>query len=105
VDLHGYHPNTVLGEELVESLVRQAWEMGKPALRLIHGLGSSSQFANTNTGYLGLTVRSCLRNDPDLRQWMYAKIDVSRSGATTVRLRSNPSPTRTDLDSLPDLDF
>jgi hypothetical protein len=109
VDLHGYHPNS-LGNEMVALLLQQAWEMGAPTFTFIHGHGrfrGPAPFANTNTGWLGLTVRRILRWDVDLRQWMYAKFDMSNAGATTVRLRPNPSPTRSKLDFsfMPERDY
>src|SRR5689334_12835967 len=107
IDLHGYHPNTV--HDLVLKLVRQSHEMGLIRLTLIHGHALnrpiSRPFANTNTGYLGLTVRSILRNESSLRQWMYAKIDVSDPGVTKITLKPNPEPSRTDFEPLPDRDF
>lgn len=110
IDLHGYHPYTV--EPLVVGLVRQAWEMGAPSLRVIHGWGKhrndffGPQFVHTNTGFLGLTVRHAFRSKmPTLRRWMYVKFETSDPGVTTVRLRPNPSPTRTDFAALPQLDF
>jgi DNA-nicking Smr family endonuclease len=109
IDLHGYHPRSIQGGPIVEDLVRQSWEMGLSELTLIHGhgmnRGSPRPFANTNTGYLGLTVRHILRYDRSLRQWMYAKFDVSDRGATTIRLRPNPAPSRTEFDALPESDF
>lgn len=109
VDLHGYHPSTINEKDLIATLVREAWEMGKSELRFIHGHGLNRHnprpFANTNTGSLGLTVRGILRNDRGLRQWIYAKLDVSDFGTTTVRLKPNPSPNRSDFDELPDSDF
>ena len=109
VDLHGYRPSTINETDLIATLVREAWEMGKSELRLIHGHGLNRDnprpFANTNTGFLGLTVRGSLRNDRALRQWIYAKLDVSDFGATTVRLKRNPSPIRSDFSDLPDSDF
>ena len=107
VDLHGYSPNTVVG--LVATIICQAWEMGTDELTLIHGhalfRGTPRPFAKTNTGRLGLTVRSELRNNRELRQWIYAKINVSDPGVTTVRLKPNPSPSRADFDEFPEKDF
>jgi len=110
VDLHGYHPYSVEG--LVTSLVRQAWEMGASKLALIHGWGKHSEtpivseFIHTNTGYLGLAVRRELRSNlPTLRQWMYVKFETRDPGVTVVRLRPNPSATRTAFDEMPELDF
>jgi hypothetical protein len=36
---------------------------------------------------------------------MYAKIDVSDAGATTIKLRPNREPRRIDFDPLPERDF
>lgn len=111
IDLHGYHPSTLNKTGLISEVVRQAWEMGEKNLVMIHGhslwRGTRRPFANTNTGWLGLTVRCILRNSQELRQWMYARIDVSHEGSTRIRLRTNPNPTRTALnyEVLPELDF
>ncbi len=112
VDLHGYHPYSIEG--LIENLVQQAWEIGVSGLKLIHGHGhnrgnSFPQFVHTNTGFLGLTVRSALRRrvwrDGELRRYMLVKFDTSDSGVTTVRLRPNPNPSRTKFDDLPERDY
>jgi hypothetical protein len=111
IDLHGYYPRTVQDSDLIAKLVEQAWQAGAAEVRFIHGHGRSRgnprPFANTNTGLLGLTVRSRLRNGADLRRWIYTRIDVSHRGSTVVRLRPNPSPTRKEIDRnvFPDLDF
>ena len=109
VDLHGYLPSTIEDRDLVKAIVRQAWEIGSPRLRLIHGYGwwrhGRRPLPNTNTGPLGLTIRRALRNAKRLRTWMYARIDVTDPGATTVRLKANPAPSRTRFEALPDLDF
>src|SRR5579862_59001 len=109
-DLHGYHPNSI-GSDIFSTILQQAREMGATTVTFIHGHGRSRgnprPFANTNTGWLGLTVRRALRADTDLRPWIYAKLDVSQPGATTVRLRPNPDPTRQSLElgALPGRDF
>jgi hypothetical protein len=73
MDLHGYHPDDICGEPLTK-IIRQAWEMGAQSIRLIHGHGRTRgkvlYFVNTNTGYLGLTVRRKLRHDNELRRWI-----------------------------------
>ncbi|MGB8098608.1 MAG: hypothetical protein WCF17_15735 [Terracidiphilus sp.] len=57
-------------------------------------------FVNTNTGYFGLQIRNALRNDKDLRLWIHhTTLDCSDMGATKVRLKANPSPSRSGLDS------
>jgi hypothetical protein len=54
---------------------------------------------NTNTGYFGLCVRRELRSNKVLRRWIkYTTLDCGDWGATTVKLKANPNPTRTDLD-------
>jgi hypothetical protein len=116
IDLHGYHPDDLehldeaKTEALLTRIVRQTWEMGEPELRLIHGHGRrrgiSPGFVNTNTGYLGLRIRSFLRNDKELRHWIkYTTLDCSDWGATGVKLKPNPAPTRTRLDALDDPRF
>ena len=93
IDLHGRHPHDDDLHEVISGAIRNAHEQGAARLTLIHGHGHNrpshgrAAFVNTNTGWLGQTVRSYLRNDSDLRQWMLAKIDVSHDGSTTVRLR------------------
>jgi len=111
IDLHGYHPQTIRDGDLLPKILQQAWEMGEKELIIIHGHGKGKgippQFANTNTGYLGLVIRGLLRHDKRLRQWMYSRIYVSHPGATRVRLRSNSNPTRSNFDNnaLPERDF
>jgi hypothetical protein len=77
--------------------------MGAQSLRLIHGHGRNRGltpgFANTNTGYFGLCVRSKLRHDTTLREWIkYTTIDCSDNGSTIVKLKVNLEPTRTKLE-------
>jgi hypothetical protein len=111
LDLHGFHPNTLTATGLVQSLIRQAWEMGEDRLTFIHGHGHGRgkpvphSFVNTNTGYLGLTVRRILRNDLSLRRWMFVKFGTSDPGFTTIRLRPNHAPSRTAWDPLPEHDY
>lgn len=111
-DFHGYHPRTLEENALVLNIIRQAWERGEKEIILVHGHGHGKVsharlFANTNTGFLGLSIRGYLRHDRRLRQWMLSKIDVSHDGSTKVRLHQNQSPTRTafDLSAFPDRDF
>jgi hypothetical protein len=103
IDFHHYHPRTLQENDLVVDVIKQAWEMGEVSVVLIHGHGqrraANRPFANTNTGYLGLTIRGILRGDERLRQWMYAKIDVTHDGSTKIRLRKNNQPTRREFDS------
>jgi hypothetical protein len=95
VDLHGYFPGDIYNG-LLTRIVQQAWEVGAGELVLIHGhnRGISVGFVNTNTGFLGLTVRRTLRSDHALRQWIYpSTIKRGDSGLTTVRLKPKPGPT------------
>jgi hypothetical protein len=104
VDLHGYHPDDITGATL-EKIVQQAWETGAERIRLIHGhgynRGISPGFMNTNTGYFGLRIRGELRcASAELRRWIkHTTLCCSDCGATTVKLKPNPAPTRTVLDS------
>ncbi len=98
IDLHGYHPDDIA----VATIIEQAWEMGAERIRLIHGHGRnrgiSPGFVNTNTGYFGLRVRSELRHDQKLRRWIkHTTIDCSHEGSTSVKLKPNLNPTRTDF--------
>lgn len=98
VDLHGYYPGDIYNG-LVTRIVQQAWEMGARVLVLIHGHGRNRGitpgFVNTNTGALGLAVRSTLKNSNDLRQWIYhSTIYRADAGSTCVRLKPNPAPSR-----------
>jgi hypothetical protein len=79
-------------------------------LCLIHGhgrnRGKSPGFVNTNSGFLGLEIRRRLRNDPTLRKWIHhTTVRSDLPGATTVKLKRNPSPRRTELEFLPERDF
>ena len=102
IDLHGYRPRDILGEPLA-AIIAQAWETGADGIRFIHGhgrmRGKSPGFYNTKTGYFGLAIRRQLRRGRALRQWIkYTTLDCGDWGATTVRLKTNPSPTRTKID-------
>ncbi len=77
--------------------------MGAGSIRLIHGhgynRGRSPGFVNTNTGYFGLRIRRALRYEVSLRQWIkHSTLDCSHEGSTVVKLKRNPSPTRTEFD-------
>ena len=51
---------------------------------------------NTNTGYFGLCIRSALRYDDELRQWIkHTTLDCSHEGSTVVKL--NGTSTRLEL--------
>jgi Smr domain len=104
VDLHGYHPDDICGSPL-RQMIKQAWEMGAGSIRFIHGHGHnrgiSPGFVNTNTGYFGLQIRRELRHYASLRQWIkHTTLDCSHDGSTAVKLKRNPSPTRTDFDGV-----
>jgi hypothetical protein len=112
IDLHRYHPDdldqidVITKESLLTKIVRQSWEKGELSLRLIHGHARnrniSPGFVNTDTGYFGLRIRSSLRNDKALRQWIkYTTLDCSHEGSTSVKLKSNKCPSRAKLDPLP----
>jgi hypothetical protein len=80
--------------------------MGHASVCLIHGHGRnrgiSPGFVNTNTGYFGIEIRRALRHDEELRQWIkYTTLKCDDWGATSVKLKLNPAPTRLQLD--PDL--
>lgn len=96
IDLHGYHPDDVDFEDLL----KQAWETGASAVKLIHGhgrnRGKSPGFVNTNTGFLGLQVRRFIRNNRSLlKSWVkISTLDCSHAGFSTVSLQVNPAPSR-----------
>ena len=84
--------------------IQQSWEMGEADLKFIHGHGRnrgiSPGFVNTNTGYFGLQIRYALRHDKALRKWIYhTTLDCRDAGATRVRLKPNPAPSRSALDA------
>lgn len=85
--------------------------MGARELAIIHGhglwRGLRRPFANTNTGVLGLAVRSELRHNKDLRKWIFAHVNVSDPGVTYVRIRENPTPSRNEFDGsqFPERDY
>lgn len=101
IDLHGYHPADFIGLPMAK-IIEQAWEMGAERLQFIHGHGRGrgirSRF-NTNSGYFGVRIRRELRHTAALRRWIkYTTLDCGRSGATTVKLKTNRNPTRRELD-------
>jgi hypothetical protein len=103
IDLHGYHPSDIVWNGILTRIVQQTWEMGVTHLRLIHGHGRnrgiSPGFANTNTGFFGLEIRRALRHDKELRQWIkYTTLECGDSGITSINLKPNPSPTRTQFE-------
>jgi hypothetical protein len=103
IDFHGYHPKEIVDGGVLDKIVQQVWEMGETSLCLIHGhgrnRGKSPGFVNTNTGFFGLAVRSALRHSPDPRQWIkVSTLECGHPGATSVNLKRNPRPTRTELD-------
>ena len=101
IDFHGHHPDDIVQTGVLDRIIEQAWEMGETSLCLIHGHGRnrgiSPGFVNTNTGYFGLRIRSKLRHSRELRQWIkVSTLDCSHPGATTIDLKRNPAPTRTE---------
>jgi hypothetical protein len=104
IDLHGYHPSDIIETGILPRIVQQSWEMGEEEIYFIHGHGHkrgiSVGFVNTNTGYFGLAVRSDLRHSDQLRQWIkHTTLNCRDPGVTSVKLKRNPSPSRTALDS------
>jgi hypothetical protein len=104
IDLHGYGPADIVFSGALEEIARQAWEMGCKSLTLIHGHGRgrglTPGFVNTNTGYFGLCVRRALREDA-FRRWTFrTTLYRGHDGSTSIRMKPNPSPTRTEMDSL-----
>ena len=94
IDLHGFHPRDDGLYQTIEDAVREARDANLRELTIIHGHGHNRvsyhrQFVNSNTGWLGQTVRRVLRHSPELREWMFAKFDCSHDGSTTVRLRGH----------------
>ena len=109
IDLHGYDPRQIVETDTLAKIVQQAWEMGEPYLRLIHGHGRmrgiSPGFVNTNTGFFGLQIRRALRHDGELRKWIkHTTLDCHDWGCTIVKLKPNSAPVRSafDPDVLPD---
>lgn len=104
IDLHGYYPAEIVWSGVLKAIIQQSWEMGEPYLYLIHGHGRNRGiipgFVNTNTGSFGLQIRSALRHDKSLRQWIHhTTLNCEEIGATSVRLKRNPMPSRTALDA------
>ena len=104
IDLHGYRPSEIVWNGLLITIVQQCWEMGETELRLIHGhgraRGKTPGFVNTRTGVFGLAIRRMLRRKRKLRKWIkYTTLDCRQWGATTVKLKPNPAPSRTELDA------
>ena len=102
IDLHIYRPKDLKRDGLAK-IIQQAWETGAEKLCLVHGhgrsRGRSPGFYNTRTGHFGLTVRRQLRRNVLLRQWIkYTTLDCRSWGATTVKLKANPAPSRSELD-------
>ena len=103
VDLHGYHPSEIVQTDVLRNIIQQTWDMGVTYLTLIHGHGRnrgiSPGFVNTNTGYFELEIRRALRHDDTLRFWIkYTTLDCSDMGRTSIKLKRNPTPTRSELD-------
>ena len=103
IDLHGYHPDDID----VEDLLKQAWETGASQVTLIHGHGHkrgiSVGFVNTNTGYFGIRIRREIRGNSNLKPWAkLSTLDCGHDGSTTIKLKANPNPTRTEIE-LPEM--
>lgn len=99
IDLHGFHPRDLD----LETLLKQVWETGADDVVLVHGhgrsRGKSVGFLNTKTGHFGLCIRATIRGNPRLKPWVkISTLDCRRWGSTTVKLKSNPSPTRNEID-------
>jgi hypothetical protein len=76
-----------------QKMIQEAWEMGTRELSFIHGYGRSGGFVDTNTGWLGLCVRACLRKDESLGQWIKrSTLNCKDCGVTTITLKPNPNP-------------
>jgi hypothetical protein len=64
----------------------------------------SPGFVHTNTGYFGISIRKALKgkledDDCDYRPYIkVSTVDCSDKGFTSVRMQSNPSPTRAAFD-------
>ena len=115
IDLHNYRPKDLnlngysayqrkkFNGAGLARIVQQAWETGAEKLCLVHGhgrsRGKSPGFVNTKTGRFGIAVRRQLRNNVLFRQWIkHSTLDCGDWGATTVKLKANPAPSRTALD-------
>jgi hypothetical protein len=99
IDLHGFHPRDLD----LEGLLKQVWETGADDVVLVHGhgrsRGKSPGFVNTKTGHFGLCIRATIRGNPRLKPWVkISTLDCRRWGSTTVKLKSNPDPTRNEID-------
>lgn len=99
----GFHPSQIVRSGWLYKLVQQSWEMDEDRLTLIHShrrnCGISPGFVNTNTGYFGLFIRRALRHDEKFREWIFrTTLDCRQMGCTSVRLKSNPFPTRKAVD-------
>src|SRR5262249_20147977 len=101
IDLHGYDPRQIVETDMLAKIVQQAWEMGEPYLRLIHGHGRmrgiSPGFVNTNTGFFGLQIRRALRHDEGLSHSFLTKSALSKDRT----LRSNTAGRKVDMTACP----
>ncbi len=100
IDLHGLHPvrDADQIERDIGAALRAAFDASASALVIVHGHGYNRagwrpSFVNSNTGYLGQTVRRMLRNNADWRAWMLAKFSCAHDGSTTVFIRTKLAPT------------
>jgi hypothetical protein len=102
-DFHGFRVMEITDTCLIGDIIQQCWEMGETQVKFIHGHGRnrgiSPGFLNTNTGRLGVAVRSQLRNSSRLRQFIkISTLKCGDAGWTTINLKPNPNPIRTELD-------
>jgi hypothetical protein len=99
IDLHGFHPRDLD----LEGLLKQVWETGADDVVLVHGhgrnRGTSRAFVNSKTGHFGLCIRATIRGNPRLKPLVkISTLDCRRWGSTSVELKKNPDPTRTEID-------
>jgi hypothetical protein len=103
IDLHGCHPSQIVWNGALARILQQVWEMGERELCLIHGHGRNRGltpgFVNTNTGFFGLQIRHALRHDKALRAWIqHTTLFCGLPGSSTIKMKPNRCPTRTELD-------
>jgi hypothetical protein len=104
LDLHGFRISEVVDAGVIDKVMQQCWEMGETEVKIIHGHGRnrgiSPGFVNTNTGRLGLAIRSHIRHSPRVKQFVkISTLDCTDAGCTLIRLKPNVNPSRAELDS------
>lgn len=92
VDLHGFHPHDDELYKIIDDALKNAHSKGWRRLRFIHGHGFHrdnfcSRFTNSNTGFLGQSVRSYLRGGSEFHT---TKLDCSHAGSTVAFIRVRP---------------